>query len=92
MVRPGSELYGLEIADITRLKSGTLYPALARLRAHGLLESTEEEIDPSQVKRPPRIYYRLTKNGLPVAREALNAVREDESARRRWAKGAISPA
>jgi len=51
----------------TGLKSGTLYPLLMRLSDRGLLEADWQE--PAQVGRPPRHVYRLTPDGLAVARE-----------------------
>ena len=36
------QLYGLEIMRLTRLPSGTVYPALASLRNRGLLAGEEE--------------------------------------------------
>jgi PadR family transcriptional regulator PadR len=37
--RPADWLYGLEIAKLTGLKSGSLYPILIRLADRGLLKS-----------------------------------------------------
>jgi DNA-binding PadR family transcriptional regulator len=61
--------YGI-ITDITgisdgrvRLRAGTLYTALDRLRADGLIEVEREEIVDSRLRR----YYRLT----PVGSERL---------------------
>jgi len=61
--------YGI-ITDVTgisggrvRLRAGTLYTALDRLRADGLIEVEREEIVDSRLRR----YYRLT----PVGSERL---------------------
>jgi PadR family transcriptional regulator, regulatory protein PadR len=58
-------LYGLELAERTGLKSGSLYPILIRLDERGLLES--RWIEPSAPGRPPRHAYRI----LPAGREVL---------------------
>ena len=59
--------HGYEISKDTALKSGTLYPLLIRLNDQSLLESCWKE--PEKPGRPPRHVYRLTPNGLAVARE-----------------------
>ena len=63
-------LYGLELAERTGLKSGSLYPILIRLDERGWLES--RWIESSAPGRPPRHTYRL----LPAGRQTLaDAVR-----------------
>lgn len=56
-------LYGLELTEKTGLKSGTLYPVLARLEEAGWVTSAWEESDPRAVGRPRRRYYELTGQG-----------------------------
>jgi DNA-binding PadR family transcriptional regulator len=57
--------YGLisEVADISqgrvRLRAGTLYTALDRLRADGLIDVDREEVVDNRLRR----YYRLTPPG-----------------------------
>ena len=58
-------LYGLELAERTGLKSGSLYPILIRLDERGLLES--RWLEPAAPGRPQRHAYRL----LPAGRQAL---------------------
>jgi DNA-binding PadR family transcriptional regulator len=69
--------YGLEVIERTGLSSGTVYPALRRLEAGGLLESDwEDEARAHDDGRPARRYYRLTREGsaaLAVARDRLRA-------------------
>jgi DNA-binding PadR family transcriptional regulator len=60
--RPSDWLYGLELAKLTGLKSGTLYPILIRLADRALLES--KWLDPSEPGRPPRHAYRISAAGL----------------------------
>ncbi len=56
--------YGFEIMESTGLPSGTVYPALRRLEEGGIIESRWEEAKHATAEqRPPRRYYRLTRNG-----------------------------
>lgn len=72
MQRPADWRYGYELSRETALKSGTLYPILMRLEKYSLLEAcwvaTEEGV-------PPRHTYRLTTNGLELARTKLAEAR-----------------
>jgi DNA-binding PadR family transcriptional regulator len=63
--------YGLELAAATGLKSGSLYPILARLDERGLAES--RWLDPEQPGRPPRHAYRLTGAGRALLRNGGRA-------------------
>ncbi|MDB5469994.1 MAG: hypothetical protein JWR84_1554 [Caulobacter sp.] len=67
-------LYGLEVAAATDLKSGSLYPILARLADHGLLE--DQWVESDRPGRPRRHVYRLTGAG----RAALRAARANPAA------------
>ncbi|GAA1477144.1 hypothetical protein GCM10009623_15900 [Nocardioides aestuarii] len=67
----GVERYGLEIADLAGLATGTVHPILARLEGVGWLESRWEDIDPRAEGRAARRYYRLTADGIEAARDAL---------------------
>ncbi len=69
-------LYGLELAERTGLKSGSLYPILIRLDERGLLES--RWIEPSSPGRPPRHAYRI----MPAGRKALAEAQGPDPARR----------
>ncbi len=64
--------YGYELSRETGLKSGTLYPILMRLEKYALLEArwvaTEDGV-------PPRHTYRLTPNGLELARAQVAEAR-----------------
>lgn len=66
--RPSDWLYGLELAKITGLKSGSLYPILIRLADRALLES--RWLEPSGTGRPPRHAYRITAYGQKALRAA----------------------
>jgi DNA-binding PadR family transcriptional regulator len=72
VARPVDWRYGYELSRQTGLKSGTLYPILMRLEKYGLLEArwvaTQDGV-------PPRHTYRLTPNGLELARTQLAEAR-----------------
>jgi DNA-binding PadR family transcriptional regulator len=63
--------HGYDLARRTGLRSGTLYPILARLAERGYLERRWEPDPPSG--RPPRHLYRLTDDGLAVTDRLLSA-------------------
>lgn len=67
-----AERYGLELTKLAGLKPGTIYPILDRLLKLGWLERRWEEIDPAAEGRPRRRLYRLTGDGAPAARWALD--------------------
>jgi PadR family transcriptional regulator len=58
--------YGYELASLTGIKSGTLYPLLIRLEAQAYLEAEWQR--PVASGRPPRHAYRLTAAGQRLAR------------------------
>jgi PadR family transcriptional regulator PadR len=68
---PTQARYGVEIGQAAGLPSGTIHPILARLEGVGWLSSRWEAIDPRAEGRPARRYYRLTPDGLALARAAL---------------------
>jgi DNA-binding PadR family transcriptional regulator len=63
--------YGYDLSKATGLKSGTLYPILMRLEAHGWLEARWEDAPPSG--KPPRHLYKLTASGLQEAPAMLRS-------------------
>src|SRR5271155_2001541 len=76
MEQPRAWQYGYELAQVTELKSGTLYPILMRLCDRKLLESKWQPS--SSQGRPPRHMYRLTASGAAFAKEQLaNSNRSD---------------
>jgi PadR family transcriptional regulator PadR len=64
--QPRTWQYGYELSKQTGIKSGTLYPLLIRLSDQGLLESHWQE--PERPGKPPRHAYKLTPDGLALAR------------------------
>lgn len=69
--RPTDWLYGLELAKLTSLKSGSLYPILIRLADRGFLES--RWLEPSEPGRPARHAYKITPVGLKAVGEAQDS-------------------
>lgn len=63
---PGEWRHGYDIIKETGLLSGTLYPLLMRMTDQGLVEAEWRE--PAQPGRPARHAYRLTAQGLALAR------------------------
>ena len=56
--------YGFDVMDATGLPSGTVYPALRRLEALGLIASSwEDDAEAREAGRPKRRYYKLTGPG-----------------------------
>lgn len=77
--RPNVWRYGYELSRETGLKAGTLYPILMRLAKYSLLEAkwiaTEDGV-------PPRHTYRLTPNGMELARAKQTTSRSGVRVRR----------
>ena len=80
---PTRRSYGFELMTRVGIKSGTLYPILARLEREGLLESEWEEDDPGALGRPRRRYYLLTAAGCVFSAEALRERKRRESSKKR---------
>ena len=78
---PTSEHYGLAVANAAGLRSGTLYPIMARLEKAGWLESRWETDDTA--RGPRRRLYRFTTLGLAQAPPLVNARRLPAAAGRK---------
>lgn len=63
---PGAWLHGYDLCQRGKIKSGTLYPMLIRLEQQGFLEAAWQPA--AEPGRPPRHAYRLTAEGLALAR------------------------
>jgi DNA-binding PadR family transcriptional regulator len=71
--------YGFDIMDATGLPSGTVYPALRRMEAAGLIDSAWEKPAIAQrEQRPPRKYYALTRTGGHALTESATRYRFDD--------------
>jgi len=84
--QPSAWQHGYALAQLTGLKSGTLYPILIRLADRGLVEACWQE-DPVP-GRPRRHLYRLTASGLASAATAVAALAEAERSAARVRLGA----
>lgn len=62
---------GAAISKATGLGSGTMYPLLQRLEIAKWIEGEWEKVDPANVGRPRRRFYKLTKSGQTEAVKAL---------------------
>jgi PadR family transcriptional regulator, regulatory protein PadR len=78
----GGYEYGFDIVDATGLPGGTVYPALRRLEQAGYLVSAwEKQRTALEAHRPPRKYYKLTRVGSDVLKEAIKRYRLLEQTR-----------
>lgn len=75
-----ADRYGFELSKLTGLKSGTIYPILARLEQAGWLTSGWESAEVPG--RPRRRYYRLSGEGVEAARTHLADARRRGAASR----------
>jgi PadR family transcriptional regulator, regulatory protein PadR len=64
---PRESLSGAQISKSTKLGSGTVYPLLQRLTAAGWIVGEWEKVDPSEIGRPKRRLYKLTRSGQAAA-------------------------
>jgi PadR family transcriptional regulator, regulatory protein PadR len=79
LAEPTRWRYGYDLSRETGLASGTLYPILMRLAGQELLETGWEPSN--EPGKPPRHTYRLTSDGMAVAR-SRTAARTSPAARR----------
>jgi PadR family transcriptional regulator PadR len=68
---PLTGLSGADIAKLTGLASGTLYPILMRLESAKWLKSKWEKIDPAAEGRPRKRIYEMTSLGMSQSRAAF---------------------
>lgn len=68
---PDAPRYGLELSKSAGLKTGTIYPSLARMERAGWVESSWEAEPPEELGRPRRRLYRLTGSGELTLRQAI---------------------
>ena len=65
--------YGFDLMEQTGLTSGTVYPTLERLETQGLAQSRWEDAEVAhREKRPPRRYFRITREGETALVAALD--------------------
>lgn len=71
---PSLELSGADIARMTGLQSGTLYPILMRLEQAKWLQSAWEAGNLHELGRPRRRLYTITALGMKSARREFKSV------------------
>lgn len=65
-------VYGFDIMEVTGLPSGTIYPALRRLEKDSFVRGDWEDRRAAiRQDRPPRRYYKLTRQGKEVLAGAV---------------------
>jgi len=79
--------YGYDLMKAAKLPSGTLYPMLARLEDEELVTSEWET--PTEDGQRPRKYYKLTGEGVRVARLDLAALTQTRGSRPHGAESQI---
>ena len=68
--------FGFDVMEVTGLPSGTVYPALRRLEAQGLVSSDwEADREAREHGRPRRRYYALTAAGTAQRADAESRYR-----------------
>lgn len=70
----GAEAYATQVAAAARLRTGTIYPVLARLERLGWVESRWEQPGATSGSGPARRCYRITGDGAQQVQVALAAV------------------
>ncbi len=73
---PNKDRYGYDLMRETGFPSGKIYPLLARLLSAAWLTVVEEDIDPAVAGRPARRGYRLTAEGVRIARLELARIND----------------
>jgi PadR family transcriptional regulator PadR len=75
LMSTSDEISGADIARLTKIASGTLYPILMRLEQFHWVQSEWEEGDPHDLGRPRRRLYRVTALGTRNARVAFKEIK-----------------
>jgi PadR family transcriptional regulator PadR len=86
---PLADWYGLELAQHSGLRSGTVYPALVALEESGILASAWEDVDPVEAGRPRRRFYRIA--GDRIADAHTYVAEFDTALRPRTKRRALTP-
>jgi len=81
VARPAGDHHGAGLHSDTGLPTGRIYPVLARLETLQWLDSGWDEPTSSEQGWPRRRWYRLSEQGLAMARGALASARSTSSVR-----------
>src|SRR6059058_6070829 len=79
--------YGFALMQVTRVKSGSLYPILEALERNHWVESYWESIDEHAEGRPRRRLYRLTALGEQEAKRSVAEFYQDVGRAPAWVPG-----
>ena len=71
---PDKELYGFEIVKLTGIESGSTYPVLSRFFDAGWVTIRQESGSAKSLRRPLRLYYRLTQLGKSLAQSFVSGI------------------
>jgi PadR family transcriptional regulator PadR len=70
--------WGYELSKQSGVRSGVMYPILARMLEEGwLTDGWEDQPQVGRAKRPPRRYYRLTDKGMAALGGLIAEARHD---------------
>lgn len=75
LLASAASLSGADLTRETSIRSGTVYPTLARLEAAGWIVGQWERGSAQELGRPLRRLYRLTAMGKREAQGVLDALR-----------------
>lgn len=90
LVAPDHPRYGQQAVVATGLPRGTVYPILRRLEQCGWLAAEDEDSAAARrLRRPPRVYYRLTDTGRQLGRAALAELAPHLRALTQWTDTAL---
>jgi len=82
--RPQEGHSGAHISKVTKIGSGTLYPLLQRLELAKWITGEWEDVDPSEVGRPKRKFYKLTPSGQVGASQELGSLQTNAVGAPSW--------
>ncbi|MDQ6750279.1 MAG: PadR family transcriptional regulator [Actinomycetota bacterium] len=74
---PAGRYWGYDLSKRAGVRSGVLYPILARMLQEGWLDDGWEDPAKISAKRPPRRYYELTAQGHAELGAILHNARSD---------------
>jgi hypothetical protein len=66
---------GSDVMKQLNLPSGTIYPLLIRMTRAGWLNRELEDVNPKEVGRPAKRFYRISSTGLKEGKKLISAQR-----------------
>ncbi|MEV0364872.1 helix-turn-helix transcriptional regulator [Nocardia fusca] len=77
LAEPDARHWGYDLGRRSGIRSGVLYPILARMLREGWLTDGWEDPATRTERRPPRRYYELTEHGKLELAATVRAARAD---------------